>query len=67
MNPSEPRDDAGTDDGLEEIDLHRTEVSLPDGGQIVISDLEEITPERLEEATLMAAEILARRAKDPRS
>ncbi|MFI7415399.1 hypothetical protein ACIBU0_42870 [Streptomyces sp. NPDC049627] len=67
QNPSETRDDAGTDDGLEEIDLHRTEVSLPDGGQIVLSDLEEITPERLEEATFMAAEILARRAKDHQS
>ncbi|MFF8696279.1 hypothetical protein ACF08W_29110 [Streptomyces sp. NPDC015144] len=67
LNPSESRDDAGTDDGLEEIDLHRTEVSLPDGGQIVVSDLEKITPERLEEATQMAAEILARRAKDHHS
>ncbi|SEE83689.1 hypothetical protein SAMN05216483_6720 [Streptomyces sp. 2131.1] len=67
LNPSEARDDAGTDDGLEEMELHRTEITLPDGGQLVVSDLEQITPERLEEAAQMAAEILARRAKDHHS
>ncbi|MFK0159098.1 hypothetical protein ACIQVK_44390 [Streptomyces sp. NPDC090493] len=67
LNPLETRDDAGTDDGLDQMELHRTEVSLPDGGQLVLSDLEEITPERLEEAAAMMAEIIARRAKDHHS
>ncbi|MFD9394966.1 hypothetical protein ACFWBB_30840 [Streptomyces sp. NPDC060000] len=67
LNPRESRDDAGTDDGLDQMELHRTEVALPNGGQLVLSDLEEITPERLEEAAQMMAEILARRAKDHHS
>jgi hypothetical protein len=67
LNPLETRDDAGTDDGLEEPELHRTEISLPGGGQLVVSDLEEITPERLEQTAQAMAEILARRAKDHQS
>lgn len=67
MKPLKKRDDAGTDDGLEEPELHREEVALPGGGRMVISDLEEITPERLDEATQMYAEILARRSKDRQS
>ncbi|MFI8206693.1 hypothetical protein [Streptomyces sp. NPDC085937] len=64
LNPVESREDAGTDDGLEETDLHRTEVALPGGGQLVVSDIEEITPERLEETAQAMAKILERRAKD---
>ncbi|MEV8344522.1 hypothetical protein [Streptomyces niveus] len=67
LNPLETRADAGTDDGLEEMELHREEIALPDGGQLVVSDLEEITPERLEETARAMAEILARRAKDHQS
>lgn len=67
LNPLETRDDAGTDDGLEDVELHRTEVALPGGGQLVVSDLEEITPQRLEETAAALAEILARRAKDHQS
>jgi hypothetical protein len=67
MNPLQTRDDAGTDDGLDETELHREEVALPGGGRMVISDLEEITPERLDEATQMYAAILARRSKDRQS
>ncbi|MFJ4880093.1 hypothetical protein ACIP93_33465 [Streptomyces sp. NPDC088745] len=67
LNPLESREDAGTDDGLQEMELHRTEVALPGGGQLVVSDLEEITPERLEETAQAMAEILARRAKDHQS
>ncbi|MER6616385.1 hypothetical protein [Streptomyces xantholiticus] len=67
LHPLETRDDAGTDDGLDEVELHRTEVALPGGGQLVVSDLEEITPERLEETAAALAEILARRAKDHQS
>ncbi|MEU2968978.1 hypothetical protein ABZ687_28875 [Streptomyces ardesiacus] len=67
LNPLETRDDAGTDDGLEQTELHRTEIELPDGGQLVISDIEEITPERMEETAQAMAKILARRAKDHQS
>lgn len=67
LNPVETRDNAGTGDGLEETELHRQEVALPGGGQLVVSDLEEITPERLEETAQMMAEILARRSKDRQS
>ncbi|MFE6639499.1 hypothetical protein ACFVFT_38705 [Streptomyces tendae] len=67
LNPLETRDNAGTDDGLEQTELHRTEIELPDGGQLVVSDLEEITPERLEETAQAMAKILARRAKDHQS
>ncbi|MEU5748265.1 hypothetical protein ABZ804_22335 [Streptomyces sp. NPDC047726] len=67
LNPLESRDGAGSDDGLEETELHRQEVALPGGGKLVVSDLEEITPERLEATTQMMAEILARRARDLQS
>jgi hypothetical protein len=64
LNPLDTRDDAGTGDGLEETELHRQEVALPGGGRIVISDLEEITPDRVEEAANQIAEILERRSRD---
>ncbi|MEU6756082.1 hypothetical protein [Streptomyces sp. NPDC046685] len=64
MNPLATREDAGSEDGLDETDLHRTEVALPDGGRLVVSDLEEITPERLEEAAKQFAAVLEGRAKD---
>ena len=67
LSPVETREDAGTDDGLDEMELHRTEVALPNGGQLVVSDLEEITSDRLDEAAQAAAKILARRAKDHQS
>ncbi|MER7951998.1 hypothetical protein ABTY59_31870 [Streptomyces sp. NPDC096079] len=67
LNPLEARDDAGTDDGLDDLPLHRTEIELPGGGQVVISDLEELTPERVEETAAVMKEILARKAKDPQS
>ncbi|MCG8971863.1 hypothetical protein [Streptomyces sp. CL12-4] len=66
LNPLETREDAGTSDGLDETPLHRQEVDLPGGGQLIVSDLEEITPERLEAAQQMA-DILARRFKDRQS
>ncbi|MFF0698416.1 hypothetical protein ACFYU4_38000 [Streptomyces tendae] len=67
MNPLKKRDNAGTDDGLEETELHREEVALPGGGRMVVSDLEHITPDRLDEATQMYADILARKSKDRQS
>ncbi|MFG2408723.1 hypothetical protein ACGFR8_31150 [Streptomyces brevispora] len=67
LNPLETRADAGSDDGLDETELHREEVVLPSGGRIVMSDLEHISPERLEEATQMYADILERRSRDHQS
>lgn len=67
LNPLETRSDAGSDDGLEETELHREEVVLPGGSRMVISDLERISPDRLEEATQMYADILERRARDHQS
>ncbi|MFB6629916.1 hypothetical protein ACFCWY_08480 [Streptomyces sp. NPDC056362] len=66
LNPDATREDAGTDDGLEPMELHRAEVDLPDGGQIVVSDIEELTPERLAATAAAIDEITARRAKDTR-
>ena len=62
--PLETRDDAGSGDGLEETPLHREEVPLPGGGRLVVSDIEEISPERLEQAAEQFARILDSRAKD---
>jgi hypothetical protein len=67
LNPVETRDDAGSGDGLDDFELHREEVALPDGGRMVVSDIEKISPEVLEEAAEMYAEILARRARDRQS
>ncbi|MEE1764443.1 hypothetical protein [Streptomyces sp. SP18BB07] len=67
LNPLETRDDAGSSDGLEETELHRQEIELPGGGQLVISDLEPVTPDRLDEATRMYADILRARSKDHQS
>ncbi|MFG2986149.1 hypothetical protein ACGFYQ_33695 [Streptomyces sp. NPDC048258] len=67
LNPLETRDDAGSGDGLEETELHREEVALPGGGKLVVSDLEEISADRLEAAAEQFAEIIASRAKDRQS
>ncbi|MER6109264.1 hypothetical protein [Streptomyces hirsutus] len=67
LNPLEEREDSGTHDGLDEIELHREEIALPGGGRMVVSDLEPITPDRLEQAAEMYAAILTNRAKDRQS
>jgi hypothetical protein len=64
LNPVETRDDAGTDDGLEDVGLHVEEISLPGGGELVVSDIEKITPERLQNLAAAMAEVIERRAKD---
>ncbi|WP_181800930.1 hypothetical protein [Streptomyces shenzhenensis] len=51
QNPQETREDAGTGDGLDELELHREEVELPGGGHLVLTDIEAITPERVEKMT----------------
>lgn len=67
LNPAETREDAGSSDGLDEIALHRHEVNLPGGGQLVVSDIEAITPERMDAAAQQYAAILERRARDRQS
>jgi hypothetical protein len=66
LNPLAARDDAGSGDGLEETPLHRQEVALPGGGRLIVSDLEEITADRLDETAEVIAEILQRKAEDRR-
>lgn len=67
LNPAETREDAGSGDGLDEIALHRQEVALPGGGQLVVSDLEEITPDRMDAAAEQYAAILDRRSRNRQS
>lgn len=69
LNPVETRGNAGSSDGLDDVELHRKELALPGGGKMVVSDIEEISPEALEEAAEMYAAILEERAqaKDPKS
>ncbi|MFJ2225656.1 hypothetical protein ACIOFY_37140 [Streptomyces anulatus] len=64
LTPVESRSDAGTSDGLEEMELHRREVALPGGGSMIVSDLEEITSDRLDETADQVAAVLERRSKD---
>ncbi|WP_399554053.1 hypothetical protein [Streptomyces anulatus] len=64
LTPVESRSDAGTSDGLEEVELHRREVALPGGGSMIVSDLEEITADRLDETVDQIATALERRSKD---
>ncbi|MFD4799244.1 hypothetical protein [Streptomyces anulatus] len=64
LNPVESRSDAGTSDGLEEVELHRREVALPGGGSMIVSDLEEITADRLDETADQITAVLERRSKD---
>ncbi|MFI5990314.1 hypothetical protein ACIBAC_00470 [Streptomyces sp. NPDC051362] len=65
LNPLETRDNAGTDDDSHgEVSLHLEEIELPGGGELVVSDIEEITPERLQTLAAAMAEVIERRAKD---
>ncbi|MFK0279574.1 hypothetical protein ACIQVL_03740 [Streptomyces sp. NPDC090499] len=64
QNPPEVRADAGSRDGLDEPEIHREEVELPDGGQLVLTDIEAITPERAEKAAARFARILNSRERD---
>ncbi|MFH8466073.1 hypothetical protein [Streptomyces sp. NPDC017991] len=58
QHPPETRDDAGTDDGLDEPEIHRQEIDLPGGGHLVLTDIEAITPERAEKTAAHIARIL---------
>ncbi|MCX5182683.1 hypothetical protein [Streptomyces sp. NBC_00268] len=64
QNPQETREDAGSGDGLDEPELHREEIELPDGAQLVLTDIEEITPERAEKTAARIARILNSKERD---
>lgn len=64
LNPVETREDAGTDDGLDAMELHREEIELPNGANIVVSDIEEITPDRMVNLAEAMAQVMERRSKD---
>ncbi|MFD7504771.1 hypothetical protein [Streptomyces sp. NPDC059850] len=65
--PQETREDAGTGDGLEEPEIHRAEIELPDGGHLVLTDIEDITPERAERTAAHIARILHSKERDRQS
>ncbi|MER5222816.1 hypothetical protein [Streptomyces flaveus] len=67
QNPQETREDAGSGDGLDEPELHREEIELPDGGQLVLTDIEDITPERAAKTAARIARILNNKERDRQS
>lgn len=67
QNPQEIREDAGSGDGLDEPELHREEIELPDGGQLILTDIEDITPERAEKTRARIASILNSKERDRQS
>ncbi|NGO69344.1 hypothetical protein [Streptomyces boncukensis] len=67
QNPQAARADAGSHDGRDEPEIHRAEVELPGGGQLVVTDIETITPERLEKTADRIAEILQSKEGDRQS
>lgn len=67
QNPQETREDAGSGDGLDEPEIHRVEIELPDGGQLVLTDIESITPERAEKTADRIARILNSTERDRQS
>ncbi|WP_435059439.1 hypothetical protein [Streptomyces sp. bgisy060] len=66
QNPPTVREDAGTGDGVDETDIFQEEVELPGGGRAVLSDIEEISPERAER-TAAAIERILNRNRDRQS
>ncbi|MFJ1552683.1 hypothetical protein [Streptomyces mirabilis] len=60
----ETREDAGSGDGLDEPVIHREEIELPDGGHLVLTDIENITPERAEATAAHIARILESKERD---
>lgn len=67
QNPPETREDAGSGDGLDESEIHRVEVELPDGGQLVLTDIESITPERAKKTAARIAGLLSSKERDHQS
>ncbi|MFD3311723.1 hypothetical protein ACWIID_01805 [Streptomyces phaeochromogenes] len=67
QNPPETRADAGSEDGLDELEMHREEIELPDGAHVVLSDIEDITPERAEKMAAHIARALESKERDRQS
>lgn len=67
QNPQETREDAGSGDGLDEPEIHREEIELPDGGHLVLTDIEDITPERAEKMAAHIARVLESKERDRQS
>ncbi|WP_406730774.1 hypothetical protein [Streptomyces sp. NBC_01794] len=67
QNPQETREDAGSGDGLDEPEIHREEIELPDGGHLVLTDIEDITPERAEKMAAHVARVLESKERDRQS
>jgi hypothetical protein len=55
-NEHEPTEDAGSRDGLDDMEIHRYEVELPEGGRIVVSDIESLSQDRLEKMAKSVAD-----------
>ncbi|MFD3514939.1 hypothetical protein [Streptomyces sp. NPDC058657] len=64
QNPQSVREDAGSGDGLDEPEIHREEIELPDGGHLVLTDIEAITPERAEATAARISQILQSKERD---
>jgi hypothetical protein len=67
QNPPETREDAGSGDGLDEPEIHRVEVELPDGSQLVLTDIENITPDRAKKTAERIAGLLNSKERDHQS
>ncbi|MFE9993558.1 hypothetical protein [Streptomyces avermitilis] len=67
QNPQATREDAGSSDGLDEPEIHREEIELPDGGHLVLTDIEDITPERAEKMAAHIARVLESKERDRQS
>lgn len=67
QSPQGSREDAGSGDGLGEPELHSEEIELPDGGQLVLRDIEAITPERAEKTAARIARILNSKERNRQS
>lgn len=63
QNPPETREDAGSGDGLDQPVIHREQIELPDG-HLVLTDIENITPEQAETTAARIARILESKERD---
>ncbi|WP_280890956.1 hypothetical protein [Streptomyces sp. LBL] len=64
QKPPEAREDAGSGDGLDESVIHREEIELPDGGHLILTDIEDITPKRAATTAARIARILESKERD---
>lgn len=67
QNPQNARPDAGSGDGLDDLETHREEIELPGGGHLILTDIEDITPERAERTAARIEQILRSNERDRQS